>query len=136
MILVFSISNFFINKISKGRKMYSWKKYLPMWIQLYKLHNDNSAMGPFSNFDPVTGFTDHVLGLMSIKNAKCFFECKVFYKKLAKFHRFFLQYVMFCRTGNDNLASFGNVGFSVATHIPFKVFDSTSTCWQPVIDNI
>ena len=33
-VLVYSISNFFINKISQERKMCSWKKYLPMWIQL------------------------------------------------------------------------------------------------------
>ena len=56
------------------------------------------------------------------------FECQVFIKRWLN--------VMFCRTENDNLASFGNVGFSVATHIPFKVFDSTSTCWQPVIDKL
>ena len=73
--------------------------------------------------------TSYPLGLMWIKNAKCFFECKVFIKS-------WLNFIDFFTVCNDYLASFGNVGFSVVTHIPFKVFDSTSTCWQPVIDKL
>ena len=104
----------------------------------YKLHNGNSELGPIFKFWFCHRIyrlgISYVLDL--IKNAKCFSECKVFIKRWLSFIDFFLQYIMFCRTGNDNLASFGNAGFSVVTHIPFKVFDSTSTCWHPVIDKL